>query len=63
MTDEQRAEATTPSKVILSSPGISVSVESHGPLGEVATQAQRLHRDLAERYGSPPVGPGFGGTL
>lgn len=53
--------AATLSKVTLSTPGISVAVESHDPLDQVAARAEQLHRDLSVRYGSLPEG--FGGAL
>jgi hypothetical protein len=58
-TNQDQPKATL-SKVTLSSPGISVAVESHQPLDQVATRAEQLHQALADRYGSPPL-PTTGG--
>ena len=54
-------EPTTPTKVTLTSPGISVHIESRAPLDRVADRAEQLHRDLAARHGSLP--DGIGGYL
>ncbi|MFG3709197.1 hypothetical protein ACGF7U_31325 [Micromonospora sp. NPDC047670] len=57
----QAHDKPSPSKVTISSPGISVAVESHAPLDVVAAKAQELHREAGERSGSLPSG--FGGAV
>lgn len=60
MDDQDQAKLT---EVTISTPGVSVTVKSHAPLGEVTTTAEQVHERAAQRYANGRLPDGHGGIL
>lgn len=60
--DDESAGPSDPVRVTITTSGVSVTIEAHGPRADVAREAEDIHRRTHARcVGAAPAG--FGGVL
>ncbi|MEU8264928.1 hypothetical protein AB0C02_30480 [Micromonospora sp. NPDC048999] len=59
----QDQDKPNPTEVTISTPGVSVTIKSHAPLGAVTSTAERVHEAAVRRYANGRLPDGHGGIL